>query len=246
MKKSSPITLLLVIVLAACNTTYNPQSVEYSEYRVKQQAITDSSIIKLLSPYGASLNATMNEVIANVGVRLERKQPEGTLGNVMADAMLAIARSKYNQQVDASIINYGGIRLPVIEPGPITRGRLFELSPFDNTVLILTIKGNVLKQFLDHISVRGGWPVSGIRMKIVDKVATDITINGKPLDMNADYAITVTDYVANGGDQAAMLKDLPRKDHGIVYRDELIAYFMQLQKEGKNITSAVEGRITTN
>ena len=64
--------------------------------------------------------------------------------------------------------------------------------------------------------------------------------------MNAQYSLAVTDYVANGGDQAAMLKDLPRKDRGIVFRDELIAYFMQLQKEGKNISSSVEGRITTN
>ena len=245
MKKSAPIIFLLVIVLAACSTTYNPQSVEYSGYRVRQ-SIADSSIIKLLSPYGSSLNATMNEVIANVAVPLERKQPEGTLGNVMADVLLAIARNKYAQHVDASVVNYGGIRLPVIEPGPITRGKLFELSPFDNTVVILTIKGDVLKQFLDHISIRGGWPLSGIRMKIVDKAATDITVGGKPLDLNAQYSLAVTDYVANGGDQAAMLKDLPRKDRGIVFRDELIAYFMQLQKEGKNISSSVEGRITTN
>ena len=188
----------------------------------------------------------MNEVIANVAVPLERKQPEGTLGNVMADVLLAIARNKYAQHVDASVVNYGGIRLPVIEPGPITRGKLFELLPFDNTVVILTIKGDVLKQFLDHISIRGGWPLSGIRMKIVDKAATDITVGGKPLDLNAQYSLAVTDYVANGGDQAAMLKDLPRKDRGIVFRDELIAYFMQLQKEGKNISSSVEGRITTN
>jgi len=99
---------------------------------------------------------------------------------------------------------------------------------------------------MDHIAVRGGWPVSGIRMRIVDKTATDITINGKPLAPNAQYTMAVTDYVANGGDQAFFLKDLPRQDRGIVYRDELIAYFMQLHKEGKNISSSIEGRITTD
>jgi len=246
MKKSSPIILLFTLVLAACSTTYNPQSVEYSDYRVKQQPITDSSLLKLIAPYSAGLNATMNEVIANVGTRLEKKQPEGTLGNVMVDAMLHSARTRFGQQVDAAFMNYGGIRLTEITPGPLTRGKLFELSPFDNTLVLMTLNGDVLKQFLDHIATAGGWPVAGITMQIADKKATQVLIGGKPLDLNAKYTIALPDYVANGGDNTTMLKALPRQDRGIILRDELQAYFTQLQKEGKSITSSIEGRITVN
>lgn len=251
MKKSSPIVLLLVIVFStifstACNTIYNPQSLEYADYRVKQQPITDSSIVKLLSPYSTSLNASMNEVIGTVAATLEKKQPEGSLGNLMAEVMLVAARKKFAQPVDAAVMNYGGVRLPEIAPGPFTRGKLFELSPFDNTIVLLTIKGNVLKQFLDHIASMGGWPVAGMRMQISNKKATQVMIGGKQLDENAQYMVATVDYVANGGDDSFMLKSLPRQDRGILLRDELGAYFTQLQKEGKSITSTTDGRITSN
>jgi 2',3'-cyclic-nucleotide 2'-phosphodiesterase (5'-nucleotidase family) len=246
MKKSSPIILLLSIVLAACSATYNPQSVEYADYRVKQQPVTDSTLLKLIAPYAASLSTTMNEVIANVGVRLEKKQPEGTLGNVIADAMLQSARKQFGQPVDVAIMNYGGVRLNEIPAGPLTRGKLFELSPFDNTIVLMTLSGDVMKQLLDHIATAGGWPVAGLRMQIADKKATQGMINGKPLDLNAKYTIALPDYVANGGDNTTMLKALPRQDRGILLRDELQAYFTQLQKEGKSITSSIEGRITGN
>lgn len=247
MKKSFPIVLLLVIVFStACNTLYNPQSLEYADYRVKQQPITDSSIIKLLSPYSTSLNASMNEVIATVAATLEKKQPEGTLGNLMADIMLAAAKKNFAQPVDVAVMNYGGIRLTEIAPGPFTRGKLFELSPFDNTLVLLTMKGSVLKQFLDHTASFGGWPVAGMRMQISNKKATQITINGKQLDENAQYTVTTADYVANGGDDSFMLKGLPRQDRGLLIRDALQAYFTQLQKEGRSITSTTDGRITSN
>jgi 2',3'-cyclic-nucleotide 2'-phosphodiesterase (5'-nucleotidase family) len=219
---------------------------EYADYRVKQQPITDSSILKLLSPYSKSLSTVMNEVIANVATPLEKKQPEGTLGNVMADAMLKQASTKFGQHVDIGFINYGGIRLNEIPAGPLTRGKVFELSPFDNVIVLITIKGDALKNFLDLVAARGGWPVSGMTMQIADKKATQITIAGRPLDENAKYIIALPDYVANGGDDASMLKGLPRQDKGIVYRDELLAYFTQFQKEGKTISSSIEGRITNN
>ena len=247
MKKGTPFILLILSVLAvACSTTYTPQSVDFVDYRVQQGRITDSSILHLLSPYSTRLNASMNEVIGQVATNLEKRQPEGTLGNVMADVMLASARKNYKKQVDAAFMNYGGIRLTQIAPGPLTRGKLFELSPFDNIVVLLEIRGNVLRQFLDHIAGRGGWPVAGLRMSIAGKKAQDITIGGKPLNDNDQYTIAVLDYNANGGDDCNMLINLPQQNNGLIFRTQLEEYFVQLQKEGKGITATVEGRITSS
>ncbi|HEX6179662.1 MAG TPA: 5'-nucleotidase [Chitinophagaceae bacterium] len=247
MKKGTPFILLILSVLAvACSTTYTPQSVDFVDYRVQQGRITDSSILHLLSPYSTRLNASMNEVIGQVATNLEKRQPEGTLGNVMADVMLSSARKNYKKHVDAAFMNYGGIRLTQIAPGPLTRGKLFELSPFDNIVVLLEIRGNVLRQFLDHIAGRGGWPVAGLRMSIAGKKAQDITIGGKPLNDNDQYTIAVLDYNANGGDDCNMLINLPQQNNGLIFRTQLEEYFVQLQKEGKGITASVEGRITSS
>jgi 2',3'-cyclic-nucleotide 2'-phosphodiesterase (5'-nucleotidase family) len=247
MKKDSPIILLILSVLAvACSTTYTPQSVDYVDYRVQQGRITDSSILHLLSPYSSRLSSSMNEVIAQVGTNLEKRQPEGTLGNLMADVMLATARKNYKTHVDAAFMNYGGIRLTQIPVGPLTRGKLFELSPFDNVVVLLEIRGKVLRQFLDHIAGRGGWPVSGLRMSITGNKASGIEVGGKPLNEDAQYTIAVLDYNANGGDDCNMLINLPRQNNGLIFRSQLEEYFAQLQKEGKSITASVEGRVTSS
>lgn len=247
MKKDTPIILIILAVLTiSCSTTYNPSSVEYADYRVQQGRITDSSILQLLSPYSSRLHASMNEVIAQVGMDLEKRQPECTLGNLMADAMLISARKKFAKHVDASFVNYGGIRLTQIPAGPLTRGKVYELSPFDNYIVLLNIKGTVLRQFLDHIAGRGGWPVAGLRMSIAGKKAQNIMIGGKPLNDDAQYTIALLDYNANGGDDCYMLQNLPQQNGGFVFRDELQEYFTQLQKEGKSITASVEGRITTS
>lgn len=247
MKKDTPLILLILsVVIISCSTTYTPQSVEYSDYRVQQGRITDSTIFHLLSPYRSRLQASMSEVIAQVGTNLEKRQPEGTLGNVMVDAMLITARKQYAKPVDAAFMNYGGIRLNQIAPGPLTRGKLYELSPFDNVVVLLDIEGKVLRQFLDHIAARGGWPVAGLRMSIAGNKAQNVVIGGKPLNDGARYTIAVLDYNANGGDDCYMLKNLPQQNNGMIFRDQLEQYFAQLQREGKSITASVEGRITSS
>lgn len=186
----------------------------------------------------------MNDVIAVAETDLEKKQPEGTLGNILADAMLSIAKQKYKTAVDASFINYGGIRLPVIPAGNITRGKIFELAPFDNIIVLLRLNGKVLTEFLNHLSLRNGWPVSGASWQIKDKKATAVIINGKPIDESTIYTIATLDYVANGGDDCVMLKNIPQINGGFLFRDAVIEYFNVFTGQGKKLTAKIENRIT--
>jgi 2',3'-cyclic-nucleotide 2'-phosphodiesterase (5'-nucleotidase family) len=245
MKKRSPLIILLVpVLLAACSTVYFPQSLRHEDYQVKEQPVTDSTLIHLLSPYSSRLNVSMNEVVGEVRGTLEKKQPECSLGNLMVDAMLYSARKKFSRSVDIAVVNYGGIRLNEIPPGPITLGTLYELSPFDNYIVLLEIKGSVLQEFLDHTASRGGWPVAGMSLQIVNKKATQVMIGGKPLNSAALYTIALVDYVANGGDESTMLKNLPQLNNGYLFRNELHEYLVQLKKEGRTITASTEGRVT--
>lgn len=186
----------------------------------------------------------MNDVIAVAGMTLEKRQPESTLGNVLADAMLTISKEKYNTNVDAAFINFGGIRLPSISAGNITRGKIFELSPFDNIIVLLKVDGKVMKQFLDLVAGRGGWPCAGISYQIKDKQAINIAIGGNAISDNNTYTIALVDYIANGGDDCVMLKPIPQQNNGYLFRDGIIEYFSKLNKEGKQITAKIENRVT--
>lgn len=245
MQKIRPlISLFIFFIFLSCHSSYLPQKLTYKDYQITKNTQPDPSMETLLRPYADSVNKSMNDVIAIAAITLDKKQPEGTLGNIVADAMLAKAKEKYNVPVDISVMNSGGIRLPSISAGNITRGKVFELSPFDNIIVLQSLSGEQLQEFLNHIASKGGWPVSGMRYKIKNKQAMDILIAGVPLDGKKMYTMALLDYVANGGDDASMLRKIPQVNRGYLFRDALIEYFSDMTRAGKKITSSIENRVT--
>lgn len=236
--------ILITSLLFSCTLSYQAQKVQYNDYRIATGAKQDSAMLVLLKPYSDSLSKSMNDVVAVSETDLEKKQPEGSLGNFLADAMLAMAEKSYATHVDAAFINYGGIRLPSLPSGNITRSKVFELSPFDNLLVIQKVNGKVLQEFLDHVAAKGGWPCSGISMQIKDKKAINIKIGGAPLNESATYTIANNDYVANGGDDCAMLKPIPQVSNGYIFRDAVFDYLAELKKQGKKISAKTENRVS--
>lgn len=235
---------LVLLLLVSCKALYTPVKAEYEGYQVSSVKGVDSSLYRLTDPYRDSVDKSMNQVIGMAAVSLDKKKPEGSLGNFMADAMLFSSRDKFKLPVDAAFINYGGVRINQLPSGEVTRGKIFELMPFDNLLIVQEVKGNVLKDFLDLIAASGGWPLAGLTMQIKDKKAINVMINGKPLDLNQTYLIANSDYVINGGDNVTMLKDLPQKNIGYLMRDAIFDYIKQLKNQGKDISSKVENRVT--
>lgn len=247
MKKTHPFTLLLLILAVAglsCNTTYQSQSLEYKTYRINDAQAKDSAVLSFLQPYSVNVNKTMNDVIGVAAVSMDKKQPECTLGNFMVDAFLQMATEKYATKVDAAFVNFGGIRLTQLPAGNITNGKIFELMPFDNLLILQRIKGDVFQQVLDLMAAKGGWPVAGITMQIKDKKAINVLVGGKPLDRNATYTIANSDFIANGGDNADMLRTVPQITNGYLMRDAIIDYIGKFKSQGKNISATIENRVT--
>jgi len=71
-------------------------------------------------------------------------------------------------------------------------------------------------------------------------------INGKPLDPNATYTTANSDFVANGGDNADMLRQIPQLTNGYLMRDALFDYIKKLKTEGKDITATIENRVVND
>ncbi len=240
---TNSILAICVSLVLSCNPVYRAASVQYKDYQVGNVQ-KDSSLQLFLQPYIDSVNSSMNTVIAQLAVDVDKRQPECTLGNLMADAMKQMGEKYYNTTIDAALVNYGGIRISIVKAGAITRGKVFEMMPFDNIIVLQKLSGTVLKELLDHIAARGGWPVAGISMQIKNKKAESITIGGKALDLNAVYMIANSDYVANGGDDCAMLRTIPQINNGVLFRDALIEYFSWFTKEGKQISMTLQNRVT--
>lgn len=233
----------LIICISSCTSTQPVTTVQYKDYRIERSGRSDTAMISMLTPYSAALNESMNKIIGFSNNQLSAKQPESGLGNFMADCMRIMAEKKFGRKVDAGFMNQGGIR-SYIPKGNITAGRIFELMPFDNLLVIQEVKGAVLQQFLDKMASDGGWPVSaGLTMGIKDKRAVNVQINGKPLDIAAVYVIANSDYVANGGSDCEMLRRIPQQNKGYLMRDALIDFVSDLTRQGKPLDYHIENRV---
>ncbi|WP_170971142.1 5'-nucleotidase C-terminal domain-containing protein [Ilyomonas limi] len=212
----------------------------------KKQPANDSTInIKTynnqhLNAYADSTDTS--KVIGFAIAPLYKKQPESPLGNLMADCMKLYAEKLYNKNVDAAFVNFSGMRA-YIPKGDITIGTIFKVMPYDNKIVLLSIQGNIFRQFLDHQASLGGWPCSGISMTIKDKQAIDIQINNQPLEDTKTYTVAVADYIANGGNQCTMFKGLLQLNKNHLFRTALIDYIASFTKAGKPVTATIENRI---
>lgn len=234
---------LVGFLITACQPSWHITNKNVTQYRVNPESPRDSNLTNFLKPYYQQMATTMDKVLAVSDVELIKKQPSCNMGNFFADIVRYSAETNYKMPVDIAIFNHGGMRLTSMAPGNVTLGKVYELSPFDNYIIILKLNGRVLQDFLTLSAVKGGWPISGATYSIRDKKAINVMIAGKSLDENQTYNVATIDYIANGGDDANMLRGITQINNNIIMRDAIITYLQKLTAEGKHIVDIPEKRV---
>jgi len=238
--------LMAIFCLFSCKATNYLQSIETSQERLNADlgVEEDAAIKALIQPYKVKLDQQMNQVIGETTTDLKKKRPESTLGNWMADAIQRQAEKHLSQPIAFAIQNYGGIRIPQIKKGNITRGMIYELMPFDNTVVILSLNKAEVQELINHITSGGGWPVSkGIKVNQQASGKLDIEIDGKALMEGEMYKVALPDYVANGGSDSDFLVGKPQQTLPLYIRDLLILDVEEHTANQHKIESQIEGRM---
>jgi 2',3'-cyclic-nucleotide 2'-phosphodiesterase (5'-nucleotidase family) len=233
--------------LFSCSKSYRVVKSNRTEYGIAKNIAADSSVVKTYLPYKLRLDSQMNGIIGYSDVALTKTAASGEesiLGNFFSDAASAEAK-KIDPAIDFAMPSTnGGLRNP-LPKGAITLANVFELMPFENELLVFELKGNDVQSLLDFIAHTGGQPVSGIRLKIKDGKAIDVTIKGQPFDITKNYRVLTSDYIAGGGDNVNSFKQpVSRKVLGLKVRDALILYIKGKQAAGEKITSKLDGRIS--
>ena len=208
------------------------------------EVTADKSYESYLQPLKQRVDARMNVVIGEAAETMKGYDPESLLSNFNADVYCQIASEYLGEKVDIGIVNLGGLRT-VVTAGNITVGKVFELMPFENELVIVWLKGDKLNDLLQYFAGMGGEGVSGLRMEIDHGKAVNITVGGKPLDMEKVYSITTNDYLAGGNDKMIQLaQNIKRVNTGIKVRDMLLDYIKSETGKGHKIQSKLDGRIT--
>ena len=235
---------VLLLIYVQCKVT-EIHHVEDDNIRINEDYGTgDTELIKLITPYKNQLDAEMNEVIGISEVELVKGSPQSTMGNWFADALLYQAELLAGE-VDFAIQNRGGLRINSIPPGPITKGKIYELMPFDNFLVIMETEGIIVKRMMKHIAEDGGWPVSKeVQLKVVNDQIDVLTINGQEVVDELTYQWALPDYIANGGSDCDWLVDEKRVNTGVMIRDAIIEHIRGLTALDKKISTSLDGRIT--
>lgn len=212
-----------------------------------------SDISKTIEPYRTDLEKTMNEVLNTSQVEMVRpekgvKQAEWLLGNFVADLSYKVTSEIYvpanDKPVDFCILNSGGLRSN-LPKGEITRGKVFELMPFENELVVLTLSGSATQKLFDYIAKAGGIPCSNISMNIKGDKPIDITVNEQPFDTTRVYKVVTSDYLARGGDKMDFFaENLMTESVGIKLRDAIIKYIVDEKKTGRTLTAELDKRIS--
>jgi 2',3'-cyclic-nucleotide 2'-phosphodiesterase (5'-nucleotidase family) len=201
----------LLFIISALGVSCGPGKFVYKVENLKVSSATakDSSMASFIAPYKDSLKAFTSGVVGKTDTGYFPERPTSNLGNLSADLVFLFADSSLQSQtgfnLDAAVLNMGGLRtaLPI---GEITMGNMYEVMPFENSVVVLKLNGGAVDSLFRHIIRRGGEPVSGLKLEVDEKQHYTAWMGQRRFDSRRDYWVATSDYLAFGGDGFSMFK----------------------------------------
>ena len=156
-----------VLFLTGCASGYSLKSVEGG--RVAMTDVYDSrpdrEAVAVLQPYKHIVDSIMSPVIGHSAMAMAAYRPESPLSNLLADIIRQGAVRVMGKAADVGVMNMGGIRNSLPE-GEITFGTVYEITPFENALCVVTLDGAALKKLFSQMASVGGEGLSGARLVI--------------------------------------------------------------------------------
>ena len=186
----------------------------------------DPKVAALVDRYASAARPAAERVVGHLAGPANKtlENGESPVADLIADAQLAATKTPARGAADLSFINTGGARTDLVPraDGSVTYGQIFALEPFGNTLVVRTLTGRQLKALLeqqfDEANGRGALrastlvPSAGFHFAFDlsrgkgDRI-TAMTLNGKPVDPDGHYRVTVNNFLASGGDGYSVLTE---------------------------------------
>lgn len=235
------ITLLLIQCTPTTKVISSNSSTPINGSITEQQQATE-----LIAPYKQQLDAEMNEVlvISFEEFPKEKDKAQTKLGNLVADLSFEIAQKIYADTIDFCLLNFGGLRTS-LPKGEITRGKVFELMPFENELVVVTIDMQNFHNLVGYINKIGGQPISGdLKLNFKGSLSNITRSKNTVRKTRTTVKVLTSDYLANGGDNMKFfLNPIKTEKVGIKLRDAIIKYCIEQNKEGKQLVGKLDDRI---
>lgn len=230
------IFLTLFLISSCSKNNYNLTRIEGKQLPVTEKAAETPEIENFIKPYRDHINKDLDNVLAYCPETLDKSTGKWQtgIGSLMADVCVLRGNIVFNarekKDIDLCLLNHGGIRA-ILPKGNVTTRSAFEIMPFENSLVVLALKGEQISEIAAYIiKEKKPQPLSGMTFTITkDNKAKNIMVQGKPLDLNKTYYVATNDYLANGGDSMTFFaKNTQKFDLNYKLRDVLIDYFKEV------------------
>ncbi|MFG3256916.1 bifunctional metallophosphatase/5'-nucleotidase [Streptomyces sp. NPDC048172] len=152
---------------------------------------------------------------------------ETPLGDVLTDGQVEATRGA---GADLALLNWGGMRADLVHKasgkegeGVVTYGEAFQVQPFDNPLVTMTLTGEqlvqVLREQFSGTNENSTYPQvlqlsdalryeADLSRKGADRLLSGtVRVKGKPVDPDGKYRVTVNDFLAQGGNGFPTLRE---------------------------------------
>jgi 2',3'-cyclic-nucleotide 2'-phosphodiesterase (5'-nucleotidase family) len=239
--------LTFAAVISCAEKKYTLNKIEGKEIGITDKNTEIPEIENFIKPYRAKIDTDLNIVLSNAPETIDKSGEWQTpMGNFLADITFEKSNKLFQLQekksIDICILNHGGIRT-VIPKGDVTARNAFEIMPFENTAVVMALKGEQVLEIANYIiSEKKPHPLKGMTFTIdKNNQPKNVLVGGNPLDVNKIYYVASSDYLSYGNDNMLFFKKAIQK-YNLYYklRDIIIDYF----KENKSIVANKDIRIT--
>ena len=229
------IFLTLLFVASCSKQNYNVTKITGKQLPITEKENQVAQIENFIKPYREHINKDLDSILAYCPVTLDKSGKwQSTIGNLMADVSLMrgnlVFEARENKKIDICLLNSGGIR-SILPKGNITARNAFEIMPFENSMVVIALKGEQISEMVDFlIADKKPHPLAGITFTInKNNQSKNILVQGKPLNKETVYYVGTNDYLSDGGDNMNFFKKAIQKyDLDYKLRNILIDYFKQV------------------
>jgi 2',3'-cyclic-nucleotide 2'-phosphodiesterase (5'-nucleotidase family) len=229
------IFLTLSFIISCSAKSLSVTKIEGKQIPITGKENQNTDIENFITPYRERINSDLDKVLAYNPETLEKSKGkwQTNIGNFISDVTLSrgntVFNKRENKNIDICLLNHGGIR-SILPKGNITSRTAYEIMPFENTLFVISLKGEQVKEIADFlIADKKPHPLSGLTFSIdKNNQAKDILVQGKPLDTDKIYYVATNDYLINGGDNMVFFqKGIQKFDLEYKLRNVLIDYFIE-------------------